>query len=100
MPDPTLAERVRFCRSSWSTRALLQNLTLSASVGSGKDGYQGTSRDDKNTSAGLSATYLMNRNVGLSLNYSYFKRTSSGLIADKGPEFKVNKIGASLTVQY
>lgn len=79
---------------------LMRNVLLAANVGYGKDGYQGISREDKNLSAGVSGTYLLNRNVGLNLAYNYAERTSSGLVADKGQEFKVNKLSATVTLQF
>lgn len=77
---------------------LLRNVLLSANVSTGKDEYKGIDRNDKNSGAGISATYLLNRNVGLALNYSYQKRSSSGL--KSGAEFETNKVGATLTLQF
>jgi hypothetical protein len=79
---------------------LLRNVLLSANVGTGKDEYQGSTREDKVTSAGLRGTYLVNRNVGLTAGYAYEKRTTSGLVADRGAAYEVNKVSAGLTLQF
>lgn len=96
--DPTIAGYLSTNSSLRIDHELLRNVLLSANVSSGKDEYQGIDRDDKNTGAGVSATYLLNRNIGVALNYSYQKRASSGSKA--GPEFEVNKVGATLTLQF
>ncbi|MFN3583214.1 outer membrane beta-barrel protein [Phenylobacterium sp.] len=77
---------------------LLRNLILSGQVGYGEDDYQGAPRLDKRTSAGLSATYLLNRHAGVTVAYSRQEQTSHG--AARGEDFKVNKIGATLTLKY
>jgi hypothetical protein len=77
---------------------LLRNVLLGAQVGYGDDNYRGVDREDKRTTFGLNATYLLNRNIGVTVGYNYFKQNSSG--TDGGNDFKVNKIGATLTLQY
>jgi hypothetical protein len=77
---------------------LLRNLIVSGQVGYGEDDYQGASRLDKRTSAGLSATYLLNRHAGVTVAYSRQEQASHGAV--RGEDFKVNKIGATLTLQY
>lgn len=77
---------------------LLRNVLLTASVAGGKDEYQGIDRNDKRLNAGLSGTYLLNRNVGVTVGYTYAKQTTSGL--QKGAAFEVNKVGATLTLQF
>lgn len=79
---------------------LLRNVLLAANVGSSTDDYQGSTRQDKVTTAGFRATYLVNHNVGVTAGYAYEKRTTSGLVADRGAEYKVNKLSAGLTVQF
>lgn len=96
--DPTIAGYFSNNASLRIDHELLRNVLLSANVSTGKDEYKGIDRDDKNTGAGISATYLLNRNVGLAVNYSYTKRSSSGLKA--GAEFETNKVGATLTLQF
>lgn len=76
---------------------LLRNVILSAQAGYGDDKYAGISREDHRTNAGLSASYLLNHNVGVGLRYDYSKqRTVKGV----GSNFTDNRIAATLTLQY
>lgn len=77
---------------------LIRNVLLTGQLSYGKDEYEGVDRNDKRLNAGISATYLMNRHVGLTVGYSYFDQKSAG--AGAGADFKVNKVGASLTLQF
>ena len=77
---------------------LIRNVLVSGQIAYGKDEYEGIDREDKRLNAGLSATYLMNRHVGLNVGYSYFDQKSDGRAS--GGNFKVNKIGASVTLQF
>lgn len=77
---------------------LMRNVLVSGQVSYGKDEYEGVDRGDKRLNAGVSATYLMNRHVGLTVGYSYFDQKSDGLAATG--DFKVNKVGASVTLQF
>ena len=77
---------------------LLRNVILTGQVGWGEDDYKGIDRTDKRTTAGLSATYLMNRRLGVTVSYNYFKQDSKGSAA--GNDFTVNRVGATLTLQY
>ncbi len=77
---------------------LLRNVLLSAQASYGKDNYETINRDDKRTGFNASATYLMNRNVGLILTYTYLKQDSSG--AARGASFNDNKIAASVALQF
>jgi hypothetical protein len=80
---------------------LLRNLILSASGTFGDDDYRGIDRTDKRYGLGLSASYLMNRRVGLTLAYSHFKNDSTGL--DVNPvyaHYSVDRVGLTLTLQY
>jgi hypothetical protein len=77
---------------------LLRNVLLSAQASYGKDVYQTIDRDDKRTGAGLSATYLLNRRVGLVLAYTYLKQKSQG--ANLGASFDDNKLAASVALQF
>jgi hypothetical protein len=75
----------------------LRNFIVTGRVGYGKDKYTGITREDVRTSAGLSATYLINHNLGLTVAYDYSDQdTRKGV----GADFTVNKVGATLTVQY
>lgn len=77
---------------------LMRNVLVTGQLSYGKDEYEGVDRDDKRLNAGVSATYLMNRHVGLTVGYSYFDQKSNGTAA--GGDFKVNKVGASVTLQF
>ena len=77
---------------------VLRNLLLSASAGYGKDNYEQIDRDDKRKTFSATATYLMNRRVGLFLTYSYLEQDSSGVA--KGASFKDNKLIASVALQF
>lgn len=77
---------------------LLRNVLLSGGVNGGKDNYQTIDREDKRTGANLSATYLLNRRVGLVLAYTYLKLNSSGLA--RGTSFDDNKLSASVAFQF
>lgn len=77
---------------------LMRNVLLTGQLSYGKDEYEGVDRNDKRLNAGISATYLMNRHVGLTVGYNYFDQKSDGLGA--GGDFKVNKVGATVTLQF
>jgi hypothetical protein len=77
---------------------LLRNVIITGQAGYGNDEYKGIDRNDKRYTAGLSATYLLNRKVGVTVGYSYFKQNSGG--AAGSGDFDVNKIGATVTLQY
>lgn len=77
---------------------LLRNVLLSANYNRGKDNYKGVDRTDKRDNFAATATYLMNRRVGLFLTYSYLKQQSSG--AAKASSFTDNKLTASVALQF
>lgn len=77
---------------------LLRNLILTGAVGYGHDDYNGIDRTDKRWNVGLSATYLMNRRVGVNFGVNHFDQKSSGL--QQGPDFKVNRATLALILQY
>ncbi|MET3663995.1 hypothetical protein ABIC66_000591 [Caulobacter sp. 1776] len=77
---------------------LMRNVLLSAAYSHGKDNYKGIDRDDKRDNFSATATYLLNRRVGLFLTYNYLKQDSSG--ATKGASFKDNKLIASVALQF
>jgi hypothetical protein len=79
---------------------LLRNVIVTGQLGYGDEDYRGENfnRKDKRLTGGLAATYLMNRNVGVTVGYSLFKQKSRG--ANGGEDFTVNKFGATLTLQY
>lgn len=77
---------------------LLRNVLLAANASYGKDKYESVDRDDKRTGLNASAAYLLNRNVGLFLTYTYLKQESSGTA--KGSSFTDNKLAASVALQF
>jgi hypothetical protein len=77
---------------------LLRNVLLSAQATYEKDDYRSIDRNDKRTGFNASATYLMNRNVGLVLSYSFLKQDSKGTA--RSSSFDDNKIAASLALQF
>ncbi len=77
---------------------LLRNVLLAANASYGKDKYEQIDRDDKRTGFNASAAYLLNRNVGLFLTYTYLKQESSGTA--KGSSFTDNKLAASVALQF
>jgi hypothetical protein len=80
---------------------LLRNLILSANVGYGNDTYKEIDRDDRRYTAGFSATYLMNRRIGLKFSYSYFNQDSTGVnVLPQFRKFNVNVVGLGVTLQY
>jgi hypothetical protein len=80
---------------------LLRNLILSGTAGYGKDDYRGIDRTDERYNAGVSATYIMNRAVGVTLAYNHMNQDSSG--ADSSLDvanYTVDRVALTLTLQY
>ncbi len=77
---------------------LLRNVILTGQVNYGDDKYKGIDRNDKRFTAGASATYLMNRRLGVVLGYTYFDQNSKG--ANGGQDFKVNTISLGVTGRF
>jgi len=75
---------------------LLRNLILSAELTYSDDDYEGIDRNDERTGAGLEATWMINRSVGLSPYYQYMELDSSG--AFQGQDYAINRIGVELTL--
>jgi hypothetical protein len=76
---------------------LLRNVILTAQAAYGDDKYTGITREDHRSSAGVSASYLLNRNVGLGLRYDYSKQNT---VKGTGIKFTDNRVAATLTLQY
>lgn len=99
--DTGLVQTPAFLSTNYSVQLdyeLLRNLIVTGRVGVGEDEYQGFQRKDDRLNATLSAVWLLNRRWGLGASYNYQEQDSRGLNA--GPDFKVNRISASLTLQY
>lgn len=75
---------------------LLRNLILTASLGYQNDDFQGISRDDDYTLAGLGAKYLINRNFTLSGGYGYRSRDSNVTGGDFDENVVMVRLGAQL----
>jgi len=76
---------------------LMRNVLLTAQAGYGEDEYDVIGRRDERKSFGVSATYLINRVVGVTASYSY---TDQDTVKGVGLPFTVNKIAATLTAQF
>lgn len=76
---------------------LLRNVILTGQAAVGNDDYEGITREDDRFNASLGATYLLNRYAGVTVAYSHMTMDSSGF---GGQDFKVNKIGATLALQF
>jgi hypothetical protein len=74
---------------------LLRNVILSAQASYGDDKYKGLVREDKRTTVGVSGTYLLNHNVGLTASYNHFDQDSNIATA----KFKVDKVSLGITLQ-
>jgi hypothetical protein len=94
----TAAGYVQTSVSGQVDHELRRNIILTGQLSYGTDNYKDFPLDEKHFRAGLSGTYLLNRMVGVTVGYSYYKRNSSGLAA--GGDYSINKIGATLTLQY
>lgn len=104
--DSAVANSPAFLSTNIGARVdheLLRNVILNGHVNWGDDKYAvsqapgSVQRQDRRKNAGLGASYLVNRNVGVSVAYEYTEqKTRKGV----GNNFKDNRVGATLTVQY
>lgn len=74
---------------------LLRNVLIGANVGFARDDFEGIDRTDNTLSAGAGVTYLLNRYLSLSGDYSFQDR-SSDVDAE---EFTRNRFTLSITAQ-
>jgi len=77
---------------------LLRNVILSGNVLAGEDQYQGISRTDTRWGGGVSANWLLNRHLGLTLGYAYTDVDSTG--AARGSSFVDNRVSISTKFQF
>ena len=77
---------------------LLRNVILTGKVDYSHDDFRGIDRKDDRFGISAGATYLMNRRVGVNLLYTLLKQDSGGVNA--GPVYTVNRVSASLVLQY
>lgn len=76
---------------------LRRNIILTGQLGYSDDQFKGVDRSDSRWLGAVSGTYLVNRNLGIGLTYSYLDQSSSGL--NRGREFTVQKAMVSLILQ-
>ena len=77
---------------------LMRNVLLNANLTYTSDEYEGIDRTDDRLQASASATYLVNRTLGISLAASHFEQSSGGL--NRGVDFDVNRLSLSLVAQF
>jgi hypothetical protein len=77
---------------------LLRNVILTANGWVGNDQYNGVNRNDDRDGVGISADWLLNRRVGLTLAYTYADQRSSGTA--KGPSFSDNRVSLTTVLQF
>ena len=76
---------------------LRPNILLDAGLDYANGDYAGLNRTDEWRDATIGATYLMNRHVGVGVNYDNSHYTSQGLSA--GRDFDVNRVLISLNLK-
>jgi hypothetical protein len=77
---------------------LFRNVILTANTTFNSDDYNGVDRKDERFGAAIGGTYLLNRNLGVSLTASHLKQSSKG--ANNGANFDVNRLMVSLVSQF
>lgn len=77
---------------------LLRNVILNARLTYALDRYEGVDREDARIAASLGATYLVNRNLGVSASISTQRISSDGV--DRARDFRVNRLAISLVTQF
>ncbi len=76
---------------------LRRNIILSGQAGYEYNDFTGVDRQDSRPSLSVSATYLLNRHVGVTAGYSYINQDSSGIARDRN--FTVNLVSLSIVLQ-
>ncbi|MCA3717250.1 MAG: outer membrane beta-barrel protein [Brevundimonas sp.] len=77
---------------------LMRNVLLNADISLSSDKYEGLDRTDDRFQYSVGGTYLLNRNIGLSVAASHFEQTSDGAAA--GVDFDVNRLTLTLVTQF
>lgn len=98
--DSPLAEAPAFLARTVEVKAdyeLLRNLIISGQIHGADGDYRGIDRRDRRYGGSLSANYLMNRTVGVSMRYKYETLSSSG--ASQGRDFDDQSISLALVFQ-
>ena len=76
---------------------LLRNIIISPDANFARYKYPGTLRVDNRYGVGLSATYLVNRTIGLTAAYGYLRQDSNGQFG--GISFDDNRLSLTVTLQ-
>jgi hypothetical protein len=76
---------------------LRRDIIVSGRVGVSRDEYEAIDRDDTTVSAGASATWIINRSIGVTAAYGYNDRSSDG--SNRGPGFTDNRATLTLVLQ-
>jgi hypothetical protein len=77
---------------------LLRNLVLNGRLDYAENDYLNYGRRDQIQTARAGASYLMNRLVSLSLNFTHLVQRSRG--ADAGPQYAINRVATAITCQF
>lgn len=77
---------------------LRRNVILTARASASRDEYEGIDREDERVGVAVSGTWLVNRQVGVTLAASKFEQTSKGI--DGGADFDVNRLMLTLVSQF
>jgi hypothetical protein len=89
------SEDQRSIRASFDYE-LLRNVILQGNIGYENDIFDGISRNDRITTAGFGAKYLLNRNMSLYADYIRGERSSNAM----GENFTDNLVTAGIRFQY
>jgi len=77
---------------------LFRNVILGAQYTYQEAVFQGIQRTDDVSSASLTAEYVLNRGIGVLLDYEYIDQKSAGV--DVGPEFTDNRVTLTTRLKY
>lgn len=77
---------------------LRRNIILGGQLLYSRDEYDGIQREDERYGASVNATYLVNRNLGVSLAVSHLEQSSEGL--NHGASYDINRLSLSLVSQF
>ncbi len=73
-----------------------RNLIVTGRLNYARDKYQNLDREDKRLGLGLTATYLLNRNVGVTFSVQQFIQNSSGAARTVDYDYRVAGVGLVL----
>jgi len=77
---------------------VLRNVIVGGALSYSEDDYEGIDRNDDRFMGSVSATYLVNRRLGVSLAATHMEQNSKG--ANNGSDFDVNKLMISFVGQF